>query len=65
MLEENVVIMGKKVFYIHTDIVTKKWGKKRTKQFLLKHTNSAAKIVEEKSSGKSAKKKVFIFTRIS
>jgi len=31
-------------------------GKKRTKQFVLKHTNSAAKIVGEKSSGKSAKK---------
>jgi len=48
--------MGKNVFYIHTDIVTKKWGKKRTKQFILKHTNSAAKIVGEKSSGKSANK---------
>jgi len=57
--------MGKNVFYIHTDIVTKKWGKKRTKQFFLKQTNSAAKIVGEKSSGKSAKKKFFIFTRIS
>jgi len=49
--------MGKNVFYIHTDIETKKWGgKKRSKQFVLKHTNSAAKIVEEKPSGKSAKK---------
>jgi len=52
--------MGKNVFYIHTDIVTKKWGKKRTKQFVLKHTNSAAKIVGEKSSGKCAKK-IFLY----
>jgi len=48
--------MGKNVFYIHTDIVTKKWGKKRTKEFVLKQSNSAAKIFGEKSSGKSAKK---------
>jgi len=65
-VEKKIVgIMGKKVFYIHTDIVTKKWGKKRTKQFVLKHTNSAAKIVGEKSSGKSAKKMFFIIKRIS
>jgi len=31
-------------------------GKKRTKQFVLKQTNSAGKIVGEKSSGKNAKK---------
>ena len=32
-------------------------GKKRAKKFVLKHTNSAAKIVGEKSSGKSTKKR--------
>jgi len=33
---------------------TKKWGKKRAKQFLQKHTNSASKKVGEKIVSKSA-----------
>ena len=36
-------------------------GKKRSKQFVLKHTNSAAKIVGEKSSGKSAKERFLYY----
>ena len=34
--------LRKKVFYIHTNIVSKKWGKKRSKQFFQKHTNRAS-----------------------
>jgi len=44
--------------------VTKKWGKKRKKQFVLKHTNSAGKIVGEKSSEKMQKKVFYIHTNI-
>jgi len=52
----------KKVFYIHTNIVTKK---KRAKHFFQKHTNSASKKYFEKiSSEKSAKKVFYIHTNI-
>ena len=37
----------KPVFYIRKNIVTKKWGKKREKQFFQKHTNSASKKWEK------------------
>ena len=44
--------------------MTKKWGEKRTKQFALKHTNSAAKIVGIKIVGQSAKKR-FLYSHES
>ena len=51
MLEKN---RRKKVremyFYIHANIVTKKWGEKPAKQFFQKHTNSAIKKCKEKKS---------------
>ena len=56
---------AKNVFYIHTNIVTKKWGEKRAKQFFQKHTNSASKKCWEKIVGKKYEKSFFIFTRIS
>jgi len=40
--------LRKNVFYMHTNIVTKKWGEKRAKQFFQKHTNSACKKCLEK-----------------
>ena len=46
--------MRKTFLYIHTNIVTKKWGEKRAKQFFQKHTNSANK----KCWGKNRRKKV-------
>ena len=36
--EKIVGIMGKNVFYIHTDIVTKKWGKK-TREIIFRETH--------------------------
>ena len=51
----------KNVLYIHTNIVTKKWGGKRAKQFFQKHKNSAIKKCMEKIAGKSAKK-VFLYS---
>ena len=46
----------KTFLYIHTNIVTKKWGgEKRVKQFFQKHKNSAIKKCWEKIVGKSAK----------
>ena len=48
--------MGKNVFFIHTDIVTKKGGKKRAIQFFQKHKNSAGKNVGKKIVGKKCEK---------
>jgi len=48
----------KKLFYFHTNIVTKKWGKKRAKQFIQKPTNSAIKNVGKKIVGKKGEKNV-------
>ena len=43
--------LGKHVFYIHTNIVNKKWGEKSAKQFFPKNTNSASnKCWDKKSS---------------
>ena len=51
--------MRKNVFYIHTNIVTKKLGgKKRAKEFFQKHTNSA-KINVGKNLRKKVKKTIF------
>jgi len=55
----------KNVFYIRKDIVTKKWGKKREKQFFHKHTNSASKKCWGKNRRKKVRKTFFIFARIS
>jgi len=49
------------VFYIHTNIVTKKGGK-TLETICQKHTNSAIKIVGEKIVGKKCDKTFFIFT---
>jgi len=65
VLEKNRRNNEQKSFLYSQGYRDQKWGKKRTKQFVLKHTNSAAKIVGEKSSRKSAKKTFFTFTRIS
>ena len=43
--------MRKSFFYIHTNIVTKKWGKKSAKQFFQKLTNSASKKCWGKNFG--------------
>jgi len=48
---------AKYVFYIHPNVVTKKIGKKRSKQFFQKHTNCAMKKCWEKIVGKIAKKR--------
>ena len=56
----------KQVFYKHTNIVTKKWGKKNARNFFSKNTRiSRDKNDGKKSSGKSAKTRFFINTRIS
>ena len=53
-IEKNVF------FYIHTNIVTKKWGgKKRAKEFFQKHKNSAFKKCWEKIVGKKVRKTFF------
>ena len=60
-------IVGKStkyVFYIHTNIVTKKWGKNGRNGFLRKHEYSEQKRCETKV-GKKYEKPFFIFTRIS
>ena len=49
----------KHVFYIYTNIVTKKWGEKRAKQFLQKHSNSASKKCFEKNRQKKVRKHAF------
>jgi len=53
----------KTFFYIHTKIVTKKWGGKRAKQFFQKHTNSARKKCSEKIRWKKVRKTFFLFTQ--
>ena len=55
----------KEVLYIHTNIVTKKWGEKRAKQFFQKHTNSASKKCWEKIVPKKCENTFFMFTRLS
>jgi len=47
----------KTFFYIHTNIVTKKWGKKLAKQCFQKHTNSGSKKVWKKIVGKKCEKR--------
>jgi len=51
-------------FYIRKNIVRKKWGEKRAKQFLQKHTNSASKNVGKKSKEKVRKPVFYIRTNI-
>jgi len=54
---------AKNFFYIHTNIVTKKWGKKRAKQFF-RNTRIVHSKMLEKTSGKNAKKVFYIHTNI-
>jgi len=44
-------------FYIHTNIVTKKWGKTRETIFPETHQSCQQKMLGKKSSEKSAKKR--------
>jgi len=56
---------AKNVFYIHTNIVTKKWvGEKRAKQFYQKHKNSAIKKRWEKNRRKKVPKIVFLYSHV-
>ena len=54
--------LRKKVFYIHTNIVTKNGGEKRAKQFLQKHTNNARKICWGKKSLEKSSKTRFLYS---
>ena len=56
--------MRKKVFYIHTYIVTKKWGQKMHETILPETRIERAKNLGKKSSVKSAKKCLYIHTNI-
>ena len=52
----------KHVFYKHTNIMTKKWGKKNTRK-IFPETHVYREFYRwKKSSGKSAKTRVFINT---
>ena len=53
--------MRKHVFYIHTNIATKKWGEKCAKQLFQKHTNRTRKKCWEKKSKKSVEK-LFLYS---
>jgi len=56
---------GKRLFFKHTNIVTKKWGEKTREIIFSRNTRiSQAKNDGKKSSGKSAKKRFFINTRL-
>ena len=48
--------------YIHTNIVTKKWGEKRAKQFFKKHKISAIKKCLEKNRRKKVRKTFFLYS---
>ena len=50
MLKKSSQKMRKHVFYIHTNIVNKKWGGKNAKQFFQKNSNSASKKCWDKKS---------------
>ena len=52
---------AKKVFYIHTNIVNKKWWEKRSKQFFRNTRIVRSKNVGKKIVGKSAKN-VFLYS---
>jgi len=49
----------KNVFYIHTNIVFRKWGEKRVKQFCQQNPNSASNKCWEKNRRKKVRKHVF------
>jgi len=56
MEKDRLEKVRKHVFYKHTNIVIKKWGKKNARKKFSKNTRIGyPKIVEKKSSGKSAK----------
>ena len=66
MLEKNSwEKVRKKVFYIHTNIVTKKWGENNARNNFSSNTSIVrAKNVEKKFVAKNCEKTFFIFTRI-
>ena len=56
----------KHVFYENTNIVTKIWGGKNARKFFSRNTRISRVLNDgKKSSGKSAKTRFFINTRIS
>ena len=63
MLEKNLRKNGRKTFfYIHTNIVTKKWGEQNEQNNFSRYTRIVrAKNVGKKSSEKSAKN-VFLYS---
>ena len=63
--EKSSEKMQKNVFYIHTNIETKKWGKKNARNNFSKNTRFLrSKNVGKKSSVKSAKIVFYIHTNI-
>jgi len=66
MLGKNIANMcEKRFFYIHKNIVTKKWGENGAEQFFQKHTNGALKKCRDKTVAKMCEITFFIFTQIS
>ena len=64
-MEKIVWKKWEKTFFKHTNIVTKKWGEKTREIIFSRNTRiSQAKNDGKKSSGKSAKKRFFINTRL-
>jgi len=59
MLGQNRRKKCQKSFYIHTNIITKKWGEKLAKQFMQKHTNRASKKCREKIIRKKCQETFF------
>ena len=56
ILKNRLEKVRKHVFYKHTNIVTKKWGKKNARKKLSKNTRIGyLKFVGKKSSGKNVK----------
>ena len=56
--------MRKHVFYIHTNIVTKKWGEKTRDTNFNRNIRIVRKNVGKKSSKKKCENKFFKFTRL-
>ena len=55
----------KNVFYIHTKIVTKKWGEKTREKIFPEHTYSIRKNVGKQIFGKKCEKTFFRIIRMS
>ena len=53
---------AKKLFYIHTNIVTKKWWEKTRQRIFPDHTNSASKKCWKNNRRKKVRKNLFLFS---